>query len=480
MASVVAAASSRYTLAMDIREFINRDDYRTDNPAFRPYGKDDFDWSNVIERSPELNQPGGGSDEVFFPKGQYYLSRTWTIPRSLYIRGVGTGWRQSGTDFWVPPGVSPFYLPFAGADGRNASGTRFERVRILGGGYGTHWGAYALCHGIVARAPFEVDHCYVRTFNGDGVNAYGSAGGQPKSDVSLSKIVDTRIDGCARHGISIAGGDANMIKIHSCSSSDNGNFSGFGYGYYDEGFLGNSYRDCHAEFNRTGNYYSGDANSRSRYSCCYNEGSGPSEIRPPAEVVGGVHTGGLNADALYIGTHGKQVSVQPGLRAVNSLPDKERSAAYVHRIRPSMEARLGTANTPGSIFEVGEAAGGVHWRILYEYLTNFYWEWNFGMAAGGATPMRMGTNDPDPRNTDYRRGFREAVKMWLENGMFLGSPQGPAARVYVTSAKAKPSTGTWEKGDLVINAAPGSGLPAFWQCVASGSPGSWAEGPVLG
>jgi len=60
---------------------------------------------------------------------------------------------------------------------------------------------------------------------------------------------------------------------------------------------------------------------------------------------------------------------------------------------------------------------------------------------------------------------------------YRGIATGVSMRVF--ASYAVPSSGAWLRGDLVWNAQPSVGSPAFWVCVGSGSPGSWGAGPNL-
>jgi hypothetical protein len=48
-----------------------------------------------------------------------------------------------------------------------------------------------------------------------------------------------------------------------------------------------------------------------------------------------------------------------------------------------------------------------------------------------------------------------------------------------TSGTAAPTDGTWTRGDICHNSAPSVGAPSFWQCVTTGTPGTWAASPNL-
>lgn len=65
---------------------------------------------------------------------------------------------------------------------------------------------------------------------------------------------------------------------------------------------------------------------------------------------------------------------------------------------------------------------------------------------------------------------------WAYQGLLVGD-----TRSILTTGDADPSGGaaTWRQGDIVINTAAASGQPSYWQCVTSGTPGTWLPGPAL-
>ena len=60
-----------------------------------------------------------------------------------------------------------------------------------------------------------------------------------------------------------------------------------------------------------------------------------------------------------------------------------------------------------------------------------------------------------------------------------GTPVYDAAVVFrrirkIVNLSAIPTTGTWERGDTVLNVSATSGQPAGWMCTVAGTPGTWA------
>lgn len=54
-----------------------------------------------------------------------------------------------------------------------------------------------------------------------------------------------------------------------------------------------------------------------------------------------------------------------------------------------------------------------------------------------------------------------------------GTPGPHSLEARVVRRAAPPTSGSWQRGDLVLHRSPGSGTPLGWACVASGAPGAW-------
>jgi len=65
-----------------------------------------------------------------------------------------------------------------------------------------------------------------------------------------------------------------------------------------------------------------------------------------------------------------------------------------------------------------------------------------------------------------------------------GYPSGTDDRVVlrraIQSSSGPPTTGTWERGDLMLNVSPSAGGNVGWMCIAGGTPGTWKRWGAIG
>lgn len=80
--------------------------------------------------------------------------------------------------------------------------------------------------------------------------------------------------------------------------------------------------------------------------------------------------------------------------------------------------------------------------------------------------------DVDPKTTDFYKAIAQQV-----NAISEGRQAG-----FYTAATAAPTSGTWARGDFVLNSAPaelGAVMLKYfvhgWRCMAGGAPGTWVE-----
>lgn len=91
--------------------------------------------------------------------------------------------------------------------------------------------------------------------------------------------------------------------------------------------------------------------------------------------------------------------------------------------------------------------------------------------VGNAIIQSLLTSDLLHPNTEgYKIMGRIAVYAMKK---VLGLPQSVADYFITKYASGTSPRTTWEKGTVVIEGSPAIGSPAFWQCLAAGSPGTW-------
>lgn len=99
------------------------------------------------------------------------------------------------------------------------------------------------------------------------------------------------------------------------------------------------------------------------------------------------------------------------------------------------------------------------------------------MAAGtGPVLVRTGIGSPNGAITANPGSFylqRDGVvggKLWAKEA---GAGNTGWVLASLPRLSAAPATGTWAKGDVVLNSEPAAGEPLGWRCVAAGTPGTW-------
>jgi len=114
-------------------------------------------------------------------------------------------------------------------------------------------------------------------------------------------------------------------------------------------------------------------------------------------------------------------------------------------------------------FGSGDEASRYNYKVYYNDRTH-WWALNY-------------LNAHDLVQYPNQRAGARAYAPSFPEGLFLGAnADGPR----ISAGNEPPRSGTWHRGDLVVNASAAVGAPAFWQCTSSGSPGTWIPGPRLG
>jgi hypothetical protein len=277
---------------------------------------------------------------------------------------------------------------------------------------------------------------------------------------------DVRVVGCF-HGFYFEGADANAGVGIGLSATSNR-----GWGIYDSSFLGNTFVGCHAATNVLGSYKTDNANARSVFLGCYAEiDQGPASIEAPSLVLGGMMntsgTGGFLGDGA-----GASVLRRGELRVENQINSGR-----------SVRATLGSPNVGDTAMELKLSTEPQSWRLRYEgpnspgYADRTgWWDLEFAGLTVGSALRFCGQ-----QAAEWLTGYGGA-KAWFLNGFYVGRgiPGGGAgARVLTVTGSQPPTTGTWTRGDRVLNTAPTPGSSAGWICI-SGSDASFPQGQWKG
>jgi hypothetical protein len=335
-------------------------------------------------------------------------------------------------------------------------------------------------HGIKARCVVMFENLWVIGFPDSGVRLEGTtdgagtiAGGEAEyGNVDQSSLRNVKAIENGGDGFYLKGRDANVVELLSCDAAGNGKI-----GFNDLGLLGNTYLNCHANNNAQGSFKGTGPVAAHTYIGCYSEDSGDAKklaiLGPGAMVLGGMMSSATfhptNSQALVVNGAGGHRGV---LSATNDLDDNLADDLPALRVRggvgrdPSQTA--GTAMWFGSVDDSGEMDG---FRLKYSRASRS-WAIEYANAGLAASPIQFANGLSTWRGGSG--GFVHAPS--FPQGIYLG-PDAAGPRIHYGTAA--PASGNWKAGDMVLNSAPASGQPSYWQCTAAGSPGTWKAGPNL-
>lgn len=187
-----------------------------------------------------------------------------------------------------------------------------------------------------------------------------------------------------------------------------------------------------------GAFKSVDTGSVNLFTNCHTESAqNPAQVLHPTIILNGAHLAGLKGEVAYLagGTSG---AVDASGLNFNSNPTAGKTV------------QVGTAS-------VGYGFGFNDFYALQSYGNDFAWT-----VANSATETNhsfhltgdLTTNPIGPRRLDFPNGFGLGKKKVLVGG-------------------APPTTGSYIQGDRMFNNAPTASSPFAWDCITSGSPGTW-------
>lgn len=203
----------------------------------------------------------------------------------------------------------------------------------------------------------------------------------------------------------------------------------------------------------------------------YSEGGQmPSMLGGMNTIIGGDHGAGFRPGLVGGGpawlttSQGKFVipttlsvvdDVKPVSRTVTLGPLSENSPVLMEHISSQQLASNGGSGR------------GV--QLVYDDVTQMWW-WSAGNSGLLPHAYAIATRD----NT---RGMGEGM-LAFPNGHYTGTgtPTGSPSYttlVYEGAGTAAPATGTWKRGDRILNTVPAAGGFVGWVCVTAGTPGTW-------
>jgi hypothetical protein len=405
------------------------------------------------------SNPSAAAIAVFVPPGKTYkLSKTlfFTRPTQFY----------SGGDMEEPGAV----LDFSGATMlgnatfkaalfviHSSSLSGPSAITLPVGQVGTYGAGTVIsgfkvinspANGVLLNAPAQVEHCQARASVEHGFIIAAAATGIV-GNANHSRLTRCKGTFNGKSGFHMVGSDANTFVVDACVGSVNG-----WYGFSDYSLLGGvvvgfeSDANGLAAYNMRGgvadNSGLGATPSRTVFVGCYTEGGQPRSWSCTARAVILGATGDLpEAGQPYFGSSlsGFLSKTPIAIADTDEIATNESGGDFAKVSKG--EVRVGWDGKPDNL---------VIARSL-DYAT-----FTLNSTYGPAFYVRM-TND---FNNTIKRG-----RMYMDNGFALSAAHAQ------TTASAVPTTGTWDRGNVVWNNAPSAGGFAGWICTASGTPGTW-------
>ena len=240
------------------------------------------------------SHPGNGTIAVRVPPGDYFLSKTLELDRSVSLIGEG-GVSRSTSRLIFPPNTTGVRILSSqmtedGEGGGNYSMLFGLSLRQRGRGDDPD------AHGISLKQRAYIRYCAVRGFSGNGIHISADVNREPKSNANSWLVERVDVYHSGGHGFYTDGGDSNAGTAIALNCTHNG-----GWGVYDSSFLGNTYIGCHVSHNAKGAYKTDNPNARNVFLGCYAEGNqSESQINRPSIVVGGLHGAGVSGSGVHM------------------------------------------------------------------------------------------------------------------------------------------------------------------------------------
>ncbi|ENX21092.1 hypothetical protein [Acinetobacter sp. CIP 102136] len=434
------------------------------------------DWGILPTNSPEVNSanwfklnnafPERGALDIFVPIGNYKFSEGFFISRPHCIRGVGSG--ENCKTIFNFAGATPvgtvnykaavFFVHGLTWDDAEYGIINKPQGQIVTAGTGAVLENIAVInsseHGIIKNAPCN--------FFGVATMRNAKHGILTTANVDPTMIVyGGRISGIANQGANVQcaslfngksgfaefGSDANVINNDTCLAAYNSEF-----GFYGGNLLGSVHTSCQAHANTLGDYAmqgglhdnSGlpETPASNLYNGCYAEGQRDS-------------TYSINARSLVISALGGR----PQPDTINYL-----SPSIVGLVSKGISAAT-------SAQHIYDGKGGAFTKVGLDGIkigSDAVKTSSFDIQSNALGRVYLGS-DGNAGILFFLQDFSTTLKAnrpWL-NGLSMGNTHSQ------TVGTAAPTTGAWDRGNIVWNESPTAGGKIGWVCVAGGSPGVW-------
>jgi hypothetical protein len=209
--------------------------------------------------------PSGTGGIVDVPAGTYQMGQgVFWDDKPVILRGQGAG-RQpgSGTRLVFPPTVNYGIAVQTGRDGLGA-GSRIENLHLVG----TASGVVDSSDGIRLSAHSgQIMNVFVEGFGGNGIHiASGSPHGGDPINANNCLVMVAVVNNNKQHGLFVEGANAQGCTFINVDATYN-----WGWGIYENGFLGNVYIAPHVAGNLSGGYRIGDISRSNSFIGAYAE-----------------------------------------------------------------------------------------------------------------------------------------------------------------------------------------------------------------
>jgi len=431
--------------------------------------------------------------------GPYYrFSDSINVTRKVEI--LGDGWDKTVLSF---PNSGGFYF--------RCTGSFIHHLKLKGriSGYGATGYNNSIKHGIYSEGANTIDHCYVSSFDGDGINIYANSGVGTNANNAVVSYNIVFWNG--RNGLTIKGPDANQIEVSHNDATLNKR-----WGFADSSFLGNIWISNHAATNgcgEAGGQSIAVSNDVAYYCLKNNKG-----VKPPNEnywkavpcrgcspkwsettnyfTGGGYEMSEPNHQGVFSGNYvegdevvnlnSTNIIIGGFLAKYGQLPGSIGNRQGVITVR-NIQALQEYGNTAQGIYMFSDSSYGsfIGGR---DCTRDLLLGWNFSSVDhGGDFRLSQGQQSSGPLDylstsaANYHRamfgrnagsGMSGYGELWFRYGFFIGGHND--RNRHVEYADGPPRSGYHAAGDVVENNGTDTTV-VRWTCVKDGDPGTWVK-----